>query len=95
VLFGTTPSSPFRAQGVQHRADKLWKDAKLTRLTFHDCRHTYASLMIAAGCNAKALSTFMGHSSIQITMDRYGHLMPGSEEEAAGVLDAYVVRSTG
>jgi len=60
---------------------------------FHDCRHTYASLMIAAGCNAKALSTFMGHSSIQITMDRYGHLMPGSEEEAAGLLDAYLTKA--
>jgi hypothetical protein len=35
----------------------------------------------------------MGHSSIQITMDRYGHLMPGSEEEAAGLLDAYLTRS--
>jgi integrase len=95
LIFGTTSSSPFRAQGVQHRADRLWKEAKLNRLTFHDCRHTYASLMIAAGCNAKALSTFMGHSSIQITMDRYSHLMPGSEEEAAGLLDAYLVRSTG
>jgi len=62
-------------------------------VTFHDRRHTYASLMIAAGCNAKALSTFMGHSSIQITMDRYGHLMPGSEEEAAGLLDAYLTKA--
>jgi len=59
-MFGATSSSPFRAQGVQHRADRLWEAAKLTRLTFHDCRHTYASLMIAAGCNAKALSTFNG-----------------------------------
>lgn len=49
--------------------------------------------MIAAGVNAKALSTFMGHSSIQITLDRYGHLMPGSEEEAAGLLDAYLARA--
>ena len=40
--------------------------------------------MIAAGVNAKALSTYMGHSSITITLDRYGHLMPGNEEEAAG-----------
>ena len=40
--------------------------------------------------NAKALSTYMGHSSIQITYDRYGHLMPGNEEEAAGLLDAYL-----
>jgi integrase len=43
--------------------------------------HTYAAFMIAAGVNAKALSTYirhsnMGHSSITVTLDRYGHLMP-------------------
>ena len=37
--------------------------------------------MIAAGVNAKALSQYMGHSSITVTLDRYGHLMPGSEDE--------------
>lgn len=36
--------------------------------------------MIAAG-NAKALSVYMGHSSIVVTLDRYGHLMPGNEGE--------------
>jgi hypothetical protein len=46
--------------------------------------------MIAAGVNAKALQTFMGHSSITVTLDRYGHLFPGSEAEAATVLDAYL-----
>jgi hypothetical protein len=46
--------------------------------------------MIAAGVNAKALQTFMGHSNITTTLDTYGHLMPGSEEEAAGLLDAYL-----
>ena len=49
--------------------------------------------MIAAGVNAKALSTFMGHASVSITFDRYGHLMPGSEQEAAGRLDAYLARA--
>ncbi len=49
-----------------------------------------ASLMIAAGVNAKALSTYMGHANIAITLDRYGHLMPGNEGEAAGLLDAYL-----
>ena len=46
--------------------------------------------MIAAGVNAKALSTYMGHANISITLDRYGHLMPGSEDEAAfdGSLEA-------
>jgi integrase len=50
-------------------------------------------MMIAAGVNAKALSSYLGHSSIQITYDRYGHLMPGNEEEAAGLLDTYLARS--
>jgi len=51
--------------------------------------------MIAAGVNAKALSTYMGHSSITITLDRYGHLMPGNEEEAAGMLEGYLAREAG
>ena len=46
--------------------------------------------MIAAGVNAKALSTYMGHANISITLDRYGHLMPGNESEAAGMLGAYL-----
>ena len=51
--------------------------------------------MIAAGVNAKALSTYMGHASISITLDRYGHLMPGNENEAAQLLDDYLERATG
>jgi hypothetical protein len=47
--------------------------------------------MAAAGkFNAKVLQTLMGHSSITVTFDRYGHLMPGSETEAAGLLDSYL-----
>ena len=49
--------------------------------------------MIAAGVNAKALQTFMGHSSITVTLDRYGHLFPGSEEQAAVLLDAYLAEA--
>jgi integrase len=62
-------------------------------LTLHEARHSFASMMIAAGVNAKALSTFMGHSSVTITYDRYGHLMPGSEDEAAKLADAYLDRA--
>jgi len=43
--------------------------------------------MIAAGVNAKALSTYLGHASVTITYDRYGHLMPGNEDQAALLLD--------
>jgi integrase len=50
--------------------------------------------MIAAGVNAKTLSTYMGHESIKVTYDKYGHLMPGNESEAAALLDAYLERAT-
>jgi integrase len=46
--------------------------------------------MIAAGVNAKALQTFMGHASITITLDRYGKLFRESEDEAAVLLNAYL-----
>lgn len=49
--------------------------------------------MIAAGVNPKALSEFMGHATISITIDLYGHLMPGAHEEAAGMLDAFLARA--
>ena len=49
--------------------------------------------MIAAHVNAKALSCYMGHSSITVTLDRYGHLMPGNEREAAERLDNYLDRA--
>ena len=78
-----------------HRSEKAWTAAKLTPIGLHELRHSCASFFIAAGVNAKALSTFLGHSSISITLDRYGHLMPGSEDEAAALVDTYLERATG
>jgi integrase len=77
---------------ITERAHRRWKKAGLRPIGLHECRHTFASLMIAAGVNAKALSTYMGHASITITLDRYGHLMPGNEIEARKKLDAYLAR---
>jgi integrase len=79
---------------LAERAQKAWAKAWLDPITPHECRHTFASLMISAGVNAKALSTYMGHANISITMDRYGHLMPGNESEATGLMDAYLQAQT-
>ncbi|MBA2764070.1 MAG: tyrosine-type recombinase/integrase [Thermoleophilaceae bacterium] len=86
-------SDPFNASAITKRADRAWREAGLKRITLHECRHTFASLMIAAGVNVKALSTYMGHANISITLDRYGHLMPGNEQQAAGLLDDYLSTS--
>lgn len=94
-VFGRTPTKPFEPSGVAARAQRTWKAAGLQPIGLHECRHTFASLMIGAGVNAKALSVYMGHASVTITFDRYGHLMPGNEAEAGALLDAYLEREDG
>ena len=76
-------NKPFNPGTLKLHTNKAWADAQLTPIGLHECRHTYATYMIAAGINTKALSTYMGHSSITITLDRYGHLLPGNETQAA------------
>ena len=95
LVFGREADVPFSPQSATQRADRIWKQKGLTRITPHEARHTFASLMIDAmkrdqSLNPKVLSRIMGHSTIAETMDRYGHLMPGSEAEAAAALDAYL-----
>lgn len=53
----------------------------LEGLRFHDLRHTYAALMIAAGAPPLMLMRFMGHSSTRVTLDVYGHLWPEMGEQ--------------
>ena len=108
LVFGVTADRPFNDTSMRERTRKAWgwrlddqgelvpsglREPPLEPITLHECRHTFASLMIAAGVNAKALSTYMGHAGIQITLDLYGHLMPGNESEAAAQLDAYLDRA--
>lgn len=91
LLFaGLTPDRPLSHNGLRDRMRAAWSAAGMTPLGFHEGRHTFASLMIAAGVNAKALSSYMGHANIAVTFDRYGHLMPGNEDQARGLADAYL-----
>jgi integrase len=93
LVFGSTPETPFVPSNLWRRAQRAWKRAGLEPIGLHEARHTFASVLIAAGVNAKAITTYMGHASIQTTYDLYGKLMPGSESEAAALVDAYLARA--
>jgi integrase len=71
-------------KGVKHPGALPHKAA----LRFHDLRHTCASLLIAQGAHPKLIQQRLGHSSITITLDRYGHLLPSLETALAEQLDA-------
>lgn len=91
LVFGG--KAPFQPSNLWRRAQQAWKGAGLEPIGLHEARHTFASILIAAGVNAKAITTYMGHASIQTTYDLYGKLMPGSEAEAAALVDAYLARA--
>ncbi len=78
----STPAGP--RVGVKAREDAL------DPLTPHEGRHCAASYLIVAGLNPKQLSVYIGHSDIRTTYNRYGHLMPGGEGQAAAQLDAFL-----
>ena len=91
LLFGRNSMQPFVASSVDNRAQECWEAMGLRAITLHECRHTFASLLIDAGANPKAIQTFMGHSKIQTTFDTYGHLLPGSHDEVRVRMDAYLL----
>jgi len=62
------------------------KRAGLKGVRFHDLRHFFASMLIAQGESAKYVCDQLGHATIQITFDTYGHLFPQSRKEAAAKL---------
>lgn len=93
LIFGRPNGKPFGNHDIV-LARRKWEAAGLEPINLHECRHTYASMMIAAGVNIGTVSDYMGHASVAITLDRYRHLMPGNEREAMGLLNDYVTAQT-
>jgi integrase len=94
LLFGRARKEAFVASTIRNRAHEAWKAAGLRPITLHECRHTFASLLIDSGANPKAIQQFMGHANIQTTFDIYGHLLPGSHDEVRSRMDIYLAKET-
>ena len=72
---------------------RLLEKAELRRVRIHDLRHTFASLLIQQGESLAYVQQQLGHSSIQVTVDVYGHLIPGANRAAVDRLDAQPTRN--
>ncbi|MGH3045685.1 MAG: tyrosine-type recombinase/integrase, partial [Gaiellaceae bacterium] len=92
LLFPTRTGSPFDGNNFMYRVFKpAARAAGIPELTFHDLRHTGASLMIAAGCHVKVIADQMGHADGgALVLTRYGHLYKGARREAAIALESHV-----
>ena len=82
------PISPASFNGNHWR--RSIRQVGLDGLRFHDLRHTAVALAIAQGAHPKAIQARMGHNSVQMTLDRYGHLFPELDAQIAiGLDDVY------
>lgn len=83
-------------EALQTRADDVWDRAKLTRITAHECRHTCATWLDAAGVRARVVSELMGHSAARprqggaVVTQRYTHVLPDDLALAGRQLDGYI-----
>jgi integrase len=95
LLFPGPTGGPLDPDNLRHRvwAPALAK-AGLRHVRIHSLRHTFASLLIAQGEDLKYVSSQLGHASITITVDRYGHLLPGQKRQAAARLERQLAAGT-
>ncbi|HEY5154421.1 MAG TPA: site-specific integrase, partial [Acidimicrobiales bacterium] len=68
--------------------DPKTKRPRYRGLRFHDLRHTMVALLVAQGAHPLAIKERLGHSSITVTLDQYGHLLPSLDEALTDGLES-------
>lgn len=83
LVFPSQVGTPLEERNVLRRFQKIYESIGLPRLRLYDLHHTHASLLIHEGVPPKRISERLGHSSVKLTMDTYGHLFDGADQESA------------
>ncbi len=88
-VFTSSDGGPLRHNNFYRRQFKpaVVKAGLPPTVRFHDLRHTFASFLIAEGAHPRAIMERMGHSSVQVTLGTYGHVLPAIDERLTSGLD--------
>jgi len=86
-VFPSDDGTALWAPNLRKRFDKCLTKAGLRHVPFHALRHSFASALIALGESLAYIRDQLGHHSIQLTVDTYGHLVPGTNRKAVNRLD--------
>jgi integrase len=89
LAFTSTIGTPLDERNVRREFYAVLKAHSLPRIRLHDLRHSCATILLAAGEHPKVVQELLGHSSVQLTLDTYSHLLPDLQlkERAAARLD--------
>ena len=95
LVFPTPRGAMWDGSNFRERVfDPAKKRAELDGMIFHDLRHTYASLLIAAKVQPMVVAVQLGHRDARLVLQRYGHLYPGAAAHAAMALDLFLEAQT-
>ncbi|HHY46296.1 MAG TPA: site-specific integrase [Firmicutes bacterium] len=86
LVFPTSKGTPMMARNLYRLHKSLIKAAGVPEVKFHELRHTHATHLIMAHVPLKTISARLGHSSITITQDIYGHVLQAMEDEATAAI---------
>jgi integrase len=90
LVFPSIVGTPQSRWNIEKEFKKFIEAAGVPVIRFHDLRHTAASLMLNHGVEAFIVSRRLGHSTVQITMDLYGHILPGAQRHAADLMSELI-----
>ena len=91
LIFVSAAGLPLKQRTVKREFRKLLGLAGIRSVRLYDLRHTAATLAIAAGVSVKVISDQLGHASISFTLERYSHVLPSIQDEAAAKVEQLLV----
>lgn len=84
---------PVNPRNLLRQFYNIIEEAKVPRISFHDLRHTHATIMMEQGENPKVVSERLGHSRVGITLDLYSHVSDDLQKEAAKKFEETILKS--
>ena len=91
LIFVSPAGMPLKQRAVKREFRKLLAIARIRSVRLYDLRHTAATLAIAAGVSVKVISDQLGHASISFTLERYSHVLPSIQDEAAAKVEQLLI----
>ena len=89
-MFPSVIGTPFSQRTLHKDFLRVFRAANLSRIRFHDLRHTSASLMLNHGVPVLVVSKILGHSKPSVTLNVYAHCLVDMQNEAASIMDEIV-----
>jgi integrase len=94
LVFTRQDGAPLHPEYFRRRFDRHISRAGLSRIRFHDLRHTHATLALQAGVHPKVVSERLGHTTVAMTLDIYSHAIPAMQQDAAVTVADLITANT-